>query len=105
MLTILRASERTGERTNRLLNVLGLEHALGGSATVYVSSLQAGSEVVHRLAEDRDAFVYMIAGAASCEQEDLASGDAARVSNQHALTIRAWQTSELIVVDMPARQT
>jgi redox-sensitive bicupin YhaK (pirin superfamily) len=82
-----------------LHNVLELHQA---SAAVYVTSLEPGSEVVHRLGVGRDAFVYLIAGAASCEREDLAAGDAARVSDQREVTIRAWQTSELIVVDMPA---
>jgi hypothetical protein len=95
MLSILRATEPPDARTNRLLNVLGLDQA---SVAVYVTSLQAGSEVVQRLGVGCDAFVYMIAGAVSCEREDLAAG----VSDQHELTVRAWQTSELIVVEMPA---
>jgi redox-sensitive bicupin YhaK (pirin superfamily) len=102
VLSVLRAIEPPGKRTDRLLNVLELDQA---SAAVYVTSLQAGSEVVHRLGVDRDAFVYVIAGAASCEREDLGAGDAARVTDQLELTIRAWQPSEVIVVDLPARNT
>src|SRR5215468_9209279 len=100
MLRVLRASDRLGEPTNRLLNVLEIDQV---SAAVYVASLQAGSEVIHRLGPGREALVYVLAGAAACDREDLAAGDAARVSDQHEVTIRAWQTSELMLVDMSTR--
>jgi len=100
MLSVQRAADRFGEQRNRLANVLELDQV---SASVYVTSLQAGSEVVHRLGIDREAFVYVLAGAAACDREDLGAGDAVRVSDQHEVTIRAWQTSELMLVDMSTR--
>ena len=100
MLAIRRACDPHGEdRTNRLLPVIGPE---GGHAIeIYIASLQAGAEVVHRLRHGRGAYVYLIDGAASFDREDVASGDAATVTGQAELVIRAWQTSELVLVDVP----
>ena len=100
MLAIRRACDPHREdHTNRLLPVIGPEG--GHLVEVYVASLQAGAEVVHRLRQGRGAYVYLIDGAASFDREDVASGDAATVTGQAELVIRAWQISELVLVDVP----
>jgi len=93
------------DRTDRLLKVIGPE---GGDvvmvhqdAAVYVASLGPGVEVTHLLGEGRGAYAYLIEGAASFGDEDVTTGDAAKVSDEPELGIRARERSELIVVDVP----
>jgi redox-sensitive bicupin YhaK (pirin superfamily) len=93
------------DRTDRLLLVIGPE---GGDAvkvhqdaSVFVASLSAGTEVVHRIGAGRGAYAYLIGGAASFGDEDVATGDAAKVTDEPELPIRAREQSELIVVDVP----
>jgi redox-sensitive bicupin YhaK (pirin superfamily) len=93
------------DRANRLLRVIGPE---GGSvvkvhqdASVHVASLDPGAEVGHELGPGRGAYVYLIAGAASFDGEEVSTGDAAKVTEQSELRIRAIQRSELILVDVP----
>ena len=93
------------DRTNRLLKVIGPE---GGDvvkvhqdAAVYVASLEPGTEVTHAIGAGRGAYVYLIEGAASFDDEVVSRGDAAKVTDQPSLRIRASEPSELILVDVP----
>jgi redox-sensitive bicupin YhaK (pirin superfamily) len=93
------------DRTNRLLRVIGPE---GGEAvtvhqdaSVFVASLEAGVEVVHNIGDGRGAYAYLIEGDARFDDEPVATGDAAKVTEQPSLRIRASVPSELIVVDVP----
>ena len=93
------------DRTNRLLKVVGPE---GGAvvrvhqdAAVYLASLAPGSEVAHSIGEGRGAYVYLIGGAATFDDQDVSTGDAAKVTGQPELRIRAREQSELILVDVP----
>ncbi|MBA3552998.1 MAG: pirin family protein [Actinobacteria bacterium] len=95
------------DRTNQLLRVIGPE---GGTvvkvhqdASVHVASLEPGIEVVHRLGPERGAYVYLIEGAATFDDRDASTGDAAKVLEQEQLRIRAGEPSELILVDVPMR--
>ena len=93
------------DRTNRLLEVIG---PAGGDAvkvhqdaSVHVASLEPGVEVTHRLASGRGAYVYLIGGGLALDGEELATGDAAKVTDEPQVVIRATQPSELILVDVP----
>ena len=93
------------DRTNRLLKVIGPE---GGDAvkvhqdaSVHVASLEPGTEVRHDLGDGRGAYVYLIDGEATFGGEAVSTGDAAKVSDQRSLAIRATAPSELILVDVP----
>ena len=93
------------DRTNRLLKVMGPE---GGDvvkvhqdASVHVASLGADVEVAHPIAPGRGAYVYLIDGAATFDGEHVSTGDAAKVTDQTEVRIRATEPSELIVVDVP----
>jgi redox-sensitive bicupin YhaK (pirin superfamily) len=95
------------DRTNRLLKVIGPE---GGDvvrvhqdAAVYVASLEPGTEVAHRIGDGRGAYAYLIDGAASLGENEVTTGDAAKVTSQPELAVRAHEQSELIVVDVPMR--
>lgn len=93
------------DRADRLLKVIGPE---GGDvvkvhqdASVHVAALEPDVEVTHRIGEGRGAYVYLIDGAATFDGEAVSTGDAAKVTEQRAVTIRATAPSELIVVDVP----
>jgi len=93
------------DRTNRLLRVIGPE---GGEvvkvhqdASVHVGSLEPRTEVVHRLGGGRGAYVYVIDGRVSLGGEELATGDAAKVTDEDEIAIGATDASELILVDVP----
>ena len=93
------------DRTDRLLKVMGPEGGdvvrIHQDASVFVASLRPGTEVEHRLGGGRGAYVYLIDGAASFDGDAVTTGDAAKVTDQPAVTIHASQPSELILVDVP----
>ena len=93
------------DRANRLLKVFGPEGGdvvlLHQDAAVYVAALESGTEVKHEIDQGRGVYAYLINGAASFDGEDVTTGDAAKVTGQPSLTIRAHDESELILVDVP----
>jgi redox-sensitive bicupin YhaK (pirin superfamily) len=93
------------DRTNRLLKVIspggGDAVKVHQDASVFVSSLEPGTEVTHRLAGQRGAYIYLIGGAAKLNGEEMATGDAAKATDEPQVTLRATQPSELILVDVP----
>jgi len=95
----------TEDRTNRLLKVIGPE---GGEvvkvhqdASVLVGRLEAGSAVSHPIGPGRGVYGYLIGGAATFGGEELATGDAVKVTDESELAIRAADPSEVILVDVP----
>jgi len=93
------------DRTNRLLKVIGPD---GGDvvrvhqdASIRVAALEPGVPVVHDIGEGRGAYVYLIGGAATFDEQEVTAGDAAKVTDQPQLRIRARERSELILVDVP----
>jgi redox-sensitive bicupin YhaK (pirin superfamily) len=97
----------TAERTNRLLPVIGPG---GGDvvrvhqdAAVFVARLEPGVEVTHAIGDGRGVYAYLIDGAASFDGQAVTTGDAAKVTDQPALTIHSDAVSELILVDVPMR--
>jgi quercetin 2,3-dioxygenase len=93
------------DRTNRLLKVIGPE---GGpvvnvhqDARVFVASLDGGVDVSHSVGPDRGAYLYLINGRASLGSERLNTGDAAKVTEEEEIRIKADEASELILVDVP----
>jgi quercetin 2,3-dioxygenase len=94
------------DRTDNLLKVIGPEGGqhivkVNQDASVYLSRLNPGIEVTHRLGPGRGAYVYLIDGEATFDDEPVATGDAAKVADQDALHIQATAPSELILVDVP----
>jgi quercetin 2,3-dioxygenase len=70
-------------------------------ASVHVASLEPGTDVVHRIGEGRGVYVYLIGGAATFDDQEVSTGDAAKVTDQPELRISAREPSELILVDVP----
>jgi redox-sensitive bicupin YhaK (pirin superfamily) len=93
------------DRTNRLLRVIGPG---GGDvvkvhqdASIHVAFLETDVEVAHAIGPGRGAYVYLIGGRATFDGEAVTTGDAAKVTKQDGLRIRATHPTELIVVDVP----
>jgi quercetin 2,3-dioxygenase len=97
----------TEDRTNRLLKVIGPEGGdavlIHQDASVHVARLEPGTDVTHPIGEGRGVYAYLIDGAATFDGEAVRTGDAAKVTGQPSLSIRADETSELILVDVPLR--
>jgi redox-sensitive bicupin YhaK (pirin superfamily) len=93
------------DRKNRLLEIIGPRDGdavrVHQDASVHVASLEAGVEVTHELGDGRGAYLYVIDGAATFDGEEVATGDAAKVTDQDSITIRSTAASELILVDVP----
>ncbi len=93
------------DRTNRLLKVIGPEGdgvvRVHQDASVHVGALDPEVEVTHPIAAGRGVYAYLISGRGLFDDEPLATGDAAKVTDQSELRIRAIETSELILVDVP----
>ncbi len=95
------------DRANQLLRVIGPG---GGEvvkvhqdASVYVASLEAEVEVIHRLEFGRGAYLYVIDGAVRVADSALGTGDAAKITDEERIAIIAEQHSELILVDVPMK--
>jgi redox-sensitive bicupin YhaK (pirin superfamily) len=95
------------DRSNRLLKVFGPEGGdvvkIHQDASVYVGALAPGTEVTHELAEGRGVYAYLIGGAASFDENEVSTGDAAKVTGQDNLRILAKELSEVILVDVPMK--
>jgi hypothetical protein len=93
------------DRTDRLLTVVsrdgGEAVTVHQDASVRVARLEPGVEVTQPIGPGRGVYVYLIAGAASFDDEAVSTGDAAKVTDQEDLHIAARDTSELILVDVP----
>jgi redox-sensitive bicupin YhaK (pirin superfamily) len=95
----------TEDRTDRLLRVIGPE---GGDvvtvhqdASVHVARLTSGTQVSHEIGTDRGAYLYLISGAARVGGHELATGDAAKVTDETELAVEAREVTEFILVDVP----
>ncbi|AIF85357.1 Pirin-related protein [Candidatus Nitrososphaera evergladensis SR1] len=103
----------TDERKDRLLPVVVAEGTNNASskravhmhqdASMYVSSLGAGKQVEHALAQDRKAYVFVIDGDATVNGQKMQKQDAARIEDENKVSIRAGKPAEIILVDLPGR--
>lgn len=92
------------DRTDRLLRAISGD---GGEAVlvhqdahVLVARVNPGVEVAHELGAGRGLYLYVIEGGADVVGERMATGDAARISDERVVTIRANEATELIAVDV-----
>jgi quercetin 2,3-dioxygenase len=99
-----------GDRTNRLLRVLGPE---GGEvvkvhqdASVAIGRLEPGVSATWALATGRGAYVYLVDGRATLNGEPLATGDAAKVVDETSIELAGGEVpAEVILVDVPMAWT
>ena len=96
------------QRTDRLLNVLSPD---GGDAvkvhqdaSAYVARLNSGTEVEHAFTAGRGGYLYLIEGLLGVNEDKLGTGDAVKIRDEASIRLRAEETSELILVDVPLDQ-
>ena len=93
------------DRLNRLLQIMGPAGEdgldLAQDARVLVSRLLSGNGVVHTVATERGAYLYVIDGAVALGDDKLDTGDAAKVQGPERLDVTAVEDSELILVEAP----
>jgi len=94
------------QRTGALLPIASGQDAPGAvkvhqDVTFYVSRLRDGDRVAHELKPDRRAFLYVIGGEVTLNEERLSAGDQARVTGVTKLEISGAGDSEIILVDLP----
>ena len=96
------------DRTDRLLEVVS---PLGGEAvkvhrdaSVHVARLSPGTEVIHRFGPGRGGYLYLIEGMVGVGEDKMGTGDAAKIGDEEHLRLRAEDTSELILVDVPLEE-
>lgn len=94
----------TEQRTDRLLEVIS---GTGGDAVlvhqdarVLVGRLSAGLQLTHVIGPGRGVYLYVIEGSLEADGHAMETGDAAQVSDQLALPLRAAANSEVILVDV-----
>jgi len=62
--------------------------------------LEPGSEVVHPLAANRNAWIQVARGAVTVNGNDLNQGDGAAISAESAIAITGRENSEVLLFDM-----
>jgi len=70
------------------------------NAQVYATVLDSGKTVVHRLAEDRYAWLQVARGTIRLNEMELKQGDGAAVRKENELRITAHDQAELLLFDL-----
>lgn len=93
------------DRTNRWLTIMSPEGEAGldlhQDARTLVSRLEQGAALEHAVADGRGAYLYVIGGAATLNDETVETGDAVKVAGPEQIAIAAHETTELILADVP----
>lgn len=101
---------RAEDRHNRLLRVIrpesepGDEIEVAQDASIYVTRLDPDVAVEQMLPPGHGGYAYLIEGAIELNGERLTTGDAAYITGDGLVRIRAEQPSELVVVDTPLQR-
>lgn len=96
----------TEQRTGVLLPIASGQDVPGGvkihqDTTFYVSRLRVGDRVAHELKAGRRAFLYVIEGEVTLNDQTLSAGDQARITEAGKLNLSASGESEIILIDLP----
>ncbi len=68
--------------------------------SIYLTVLDPGQQVVHRLSADRHAWVHVARGRVGLNGHGLATGDGAAVSDEESLTIVGEEAAEVLLFDL-----
>ncbi|HEX6272594.1 MAG TPA: pirin family protein [Polyangiaceae bacterium] len=71
-------------------------------ARIYSALLDPGQHLVHELAEERQAWLHVVAGDVSLGDFVLSAGDGAGITAERAVSITAQESSEILLVDLVA---
>lgn len=94
------------ERTGRLLAIasgqgIGESVRVNQDVTFYVSRIRPEDKLSHPLGENRRAFLYVIDGEVTVNDQRFAKGDQARITRTAQLDFQAQLESEIILIDLP----
>jgi redox-sensitive bicupin YhaK (pirin superfamily) len=96
----------TDEEKRGRLRLVASDDGRDGSVTInqdaaiYASVLEPGSEVVHQLGANRNAWIQVARGAVTVNGKDLNQGDGAAVNAESAITIAGREPSEVLLFDL-----
>jgi len=92
------------DRRNRLLRAISPDGVEGvkvhGSASIYISSMEPGLSLNHKIPEGMGGYLYVIRGELELDGERLSTGDAAKIWDEPEVTLRAVNDTELILVEV-----
>ncbi len=93
------------QRTNVLLPVASDQKNNGAAfihsdATMYVSHLESAHELVHAFGPGRGGYIFIANGLLTVGTLSLSKGDAATLSDENRISIRAEQDSEFVLFDV-----
>jgi len=74
--------------------------AIHQDANLYLGRLEADQRLTHTLAAGRHAWLHVAEGEVTLNGQTLAGGDAAAVSNEHALELRGAKSSQVLLFDL-----
>ncbi len=96
------------EMTNNLVPVVVSEDNpdtnalhLHQDVTFYLSTLTANSQVQHKLKPERKSYLFVIDGKIKLGNHTMQTRDAAMISQEDNLVMRAEEPTELILIDLP----
>ena len=69
-------------------------------ANVYASKLDKNEKIVHRLGDNRKAWLQVARGSVSVNNLELKQGDGAAISDESSLEISGSEPSEVLLFDM-----
>ena len=93
------------ERTNTLRLVASPDAAEGSltihqDARIYLSSLDSGKTIPHPLEDGRHAWLQVLRGSVSLNDETLKTSDGAAISDEPLLNIKAEDDAEVLLFDL-----
>lgn len=98
------------ERMNRLVPVVVSENTLNSNAlhihqdaAFYLATLDANHQVEHKLGPRRQSYLFVIDGKIKLGNDILQTRDAAMISKEDDIVIRAEVPTELILIDLPEK--
>ena len=70
-------------------------------AKVYAALLNGNEEVQHKLSSGRKAYVHVVRGEVLVNDQALASGDAAKLSDEMTVELKQGKDAEILLFDLP----
>jgi redox-sensitive bicupin YhaK (pirin superfamily) len=95
------------DRHNRLLRIVRPEGSEGEGVlvhqvvSIYAARLDPAVTLTHQIGAGRGGYFYLISGALALNDEQVQTGDAAKILGDGVVQMRALQPSELLLVDTP----
>jgi quercetin 2,3-dioxygenase len=71
-----------------------------GNASVYISSMEPGLTLGHKIPPEMGGYLYLIDGELDVDGQRLSTGDAAKIWDEPEITMRAVNETELILVEV-----